>query len=164
LILLVRGFSLRRSGLCSVACHLRSYDALYRLTPLRIYGKDRAKGTTKVYTRSVPQVSVFHVEVGIPNKKGGPLRSRRLELMLSLPVDFDFYTWSAMFVMKVSRRGLLSRAQSGAQSLNSAAPRTGSLSRKSTSTSSCRCLHRASHRWRYNRQSWRDTRIVVRNL
>ena len=102
MILLVRGFSLRRSGLCSVACHLRSYDALYRLTPLRIYGKDRAKGTTKVYTRSVPQVSVFHVEVGIPNKKGGPLRSRRLELMLSLPVDFDFYTWSAMFVMIVT--------------------------------------------------------------
>jgi hypothetical protein len=44
-----------------------------------------------------PKVSVFHVEVGIPNKKGGPLRSRRLELMLSLPVDFDFYTWSAMY-------------------------------------------------------------------
>lgn len=39
------------------------------------------------------------MEVGIPNKNGGPLRSRRLELMLSLPVDFDFYTWSAMFVM-----------------------------------------------------------------
>jgi hypothetical protein len=103
LILLVRGFSLRRSGLCSVACHLRRYDALYRLAPLRIYCEGRAKGTTKVYTRSVPpKVSVFHVEVGIPNKKGGPLRSRRLELMLSLPVDFDFYTWSAMFVMIVT--------------------------------------------------------------
>jgi hypothetical protein len=36
-------------------------------------------------------------------KKGGLLRSRRLELMLSLSVDFDFYyTWSAMFVMIVT--------------------------------------------------------------
>ena len=41
------------------------------------------------------------IEVGTPNKKGGPLR-RRLELMLSLPVYFDFYTWSAMFVMVVT--------------------------------------------------------------
>jgi hypothetical protein len=34
--------------------------------------------------------------------KRRPAESRRLELMLSLPVHFDFHTWSAMFVMIVT--------------------------------------------------------------